>query len=147
MVWLWLVAAMIVATVIVGGATRLTDSGLSITEWQPIMGAIPPLDDAAWRDAFVKYQTIPEYELVNKGISLSEFKTIFWWEWTHRLRCPRPRRGVSVAVFRVLDFRPLAARGSSRHLRVILLLGALQGGLGWYMVKSGLTEPRRRQPV
>ncbi len=138
-VWLWLVAAMIVVTVIVGGATRLTDSGLSITEWQPILGVIPPLDEAAWREAFAKYQTIPEYELVNKSISLSEFKTIYWWEWTHRAVA----RVIGVAF--LLPFLGFwisgrLPRGLAAQLAVILLLGALQGGLGWYMVKSGLTD-------
>lgn len=82
--WLWLVAALVFAMIVVGGATRLTDSGLSITEWKPILGAIPPLTDADWHDVFAKYKLIPEYHLVNKGMSLEEFKGIFWWEWSHR---------------------------------------------------------------
>ena len=83
-VWLWTVAALVFAMIVVGGATRLTDSGLSITEWKPILGAVPPLSAEDWQDAFQKYKQIPEYDLVNKGMSLSEFKTIFWWEWAHR---------------------------------------------------------------
>ena len=82
--WLLLVAVLVVAMVIVGGATRLTDSGLSITEWQPLLGAIPPLTDAQWLAAFGKYQLIPEYQVQNRGMSLDDFKFIFWWEWAHR---------------------------------------------------------------
>src|SRR5262245_39110251 len=83
--WLCLIALMVFAMVIVGGATRLTGSGLSITEWQPVLGTVPPLSDAGWQQAFQKYQQIPEYQLVNKGMTLAEFKGIYWWEWTHRL--------------------------------------------------------------
>ena len=79
------VAGFVLAMVVVGGATRLTGSGLSITEWQPILGAVPPLNEAVWREAFEKYRHIPQYELVNKGISLEDFKGIYWWEWSHRL--------------------------------------------------------------
>src|SRR5690349_18358295 len=82
--WLFAVAALILAMITVGGATRLTDSGLSITEWQPILGAIPPLSEADWLAAFAKYKEIPEYHLVNKGMSLDAFKSIYWWEWSHR---------------------------------------------------------------
>ncbi len=83
-VWLLAVAALIFLMVSLGGATRLTGSGLSITEWQPIMGAVPPLSDAAWQEAFEKYKQIPQYEHVNRGMSLGAFKLIYWWEWTHR---------------------------------------------------------------
>ena len=82
--WLYALCALIFAMILVGGATRLTDSGLSITEWKPILGIIPPLDHADWQDAFSKYQQIPEYQIVNKGMSLSDFKFIYWWEWGHR---------------------------------------------------------------
>jgi heme a synthase len=82
--WLWSVAALVLLMIAVGGATRLTGSGLSITEWKPIMGAIPPLTDGAWLDAFTKYQAIPQYAQVNKGMTLAAFKVIFWWEWGHR---------------------------------------------------------------
>ncbi len=137
--WLWLVALMVVGTVIVGGATRLTNSGLSITEWQPLMGAIPPLNDAAWRDAFVKYQAIPEYELVNKGISLSDFKIIFWWEWSHRLLA-RAAGVVFLLPFVVFWLSGQLPRRLIPALALVFVLGALQGALGWYMVKSGLTS-------
>src|SRR5262249_9054902 len=83
--WLYAVAAMIVLTLIVGGATRLTQSGLSITEWQPVTGVMPPMSDRAWQDEFTKYQAIPQYRELNRGMTLGQFKTIYWWEWTHRL--------------------------------------------------------------
>ena len=83
--WLWLVGLMVFSMVVVGGITRLTESGLSITEWQPIVGTLPPLSEADWESAFAKYRATPEYEQVNKGMALSEFKGIFWWEYIHRL--------------------------------------------------------------
>jgi len=83
-VWLYGVAALIFVMVIVGGATRLTDSGLSITEWQPILGVIPPLSEADWQAALEKYRQIPQYQLINRGMSLEDFKVIYWWEWAHR---------------------------------------------------------------
>src|ERR1700680_379274 len=83
--WLWCMAATVFVMVVVGGATRLTQSGLSIVEWNPVMGVVPPLGDADWRAAFEKYQTIPQYDRLNRGMSLDEFKTIYWWEWSHRL--------------------------------------------------------------
>src|SRR6266540_823862 len=82
--WLLTVAALVFAMVLVGGATRLTESGLSIVEWQPVVGTVPPLTDAQWQTEFEKYKTIPQYQQLNRGMGLSEFKTIFWWEWTHR---------------------------------------------------------------
>ena len=83
-IWLGCVALLIVIMILVGGATRLTDSGLSITEWQPIMGVVPPLAETDWDKAFAAYQKIPEYTELKRGMSLDQFKTIFWWEWTHR---------------------------------------------------------------
>ena len=103
--WLLSVAAILFAVVIVGGATRLTDSGLSITEWRPIMGALPPLTEADWAEAFAKYRLIPEYIVQNKGMSLAEFKFIFWWEWTHRFLA----RFIGVAF--VIPLVYFAARG------------------------------------
>jgi cytochrome c oxidase assembly protein subunit 15 len=137
--WLYGVAVLILAMVIVGGATRLTDSGLSITEWKPLLGAIPPLSEADWQEAFHKYQQIPEYKLVNRGMSLAEFKTIYWWEWAHRFL----GRFIGVAFFvPFLAFWLLGAipRGLLPRLAGIFLLGGLQGALGWYMVMSGLSE-------
>jgi cytochrome c oxidase assembly protein subunit 15 len=136
-VWLLAVAAMIFAMVLVGGATRLTESGLSITEWQPVTGAIPPLSQAAWQAEFEKYKTIPQYQQMNRGMSLAEFKTIFWWEWTHRLL------GRLIGVVFLLPFLWFLLRGwidpgLRGRLGAIFGLGALQGAVGWWMVASGL---------
>ncbi len=137
--WLLLVALLVFAMIVVGGATRLTDSGLSITEWQPLLGAIPPLGEAHWLEAFEKYKQIPEYHLVNKGMSLDEFKFIYWWEWSHRFlgRFIGVAFALPLVVFAALGKLP---RGLAPKLVGILALGALQGFFGWYMVKSGLVE-------
>ncbi len=137
--WLYIVAALVFAMVIVGGATRLTDSGLSITEWKPILGAIPPLGENDWNEAFRKYQAIPEYHLVNKGMDLEAFKFIYWWEWSHRFL----GRFIGVAFF--IPFVLFAAtrrieRSAMPRLLGLFVLGGLQGLLGWYMVKSGLVD-------
>lgn len=137
--WLYGVALLVLAMITVGGATRLTDSGLSITEWQPILGAIPPLTDAHWHDAFEKYRQIPEYQLVNKGMSLEDFKTIYWWEWGHRFlgRIIGLAFALPLAVFWYAGaLRP----GYPLKLLGVLALGGLQGVIGWYMVKSGLVD-------
>ncbi len=138
-VWLYLLCLMVFAMVLLGGATRLTDSGLSITEWQPLIGVIPPLNDADWQSVFHKYQQIPEYSRVNAGMSLEEFKQIFWWEWSHRLL---GRLIGLVLVFPWLLFTLLGyiPRRLQPKLAIMLLLGAMQGFLGWYMVKSGLVD-------
>jgi cytochrome c oxidase assembly protein subunit 15 len=138
-VWLLLVAGLVFAMIVVGGATRLTDSGLSITEWQPLLGAIPPLNDADWHTAFEKYKAIPEYSIVNAGMSLEGFKAIYWWEWAHRFL----GRFIGIAfalpflVFLVLG--KLRGRFALKCLGVFAL-GGLQGAIGWYMVKSGLVD-------
>jgi cytochrome c oxidase assembly protein subunit 15 len=137
--WLFAVAALVSAMVVVGGATRLTDSGLSITEWQPILGAVPPLSEQDWQDAFAKYQQIPEYKLVNKGMSLEAFKFIYWWEWTHRLL------GRLIGLVFALPLLWFWVRGRlPRQLKPkllgVLALGGLQGLMGWYLVQSGLVE-------
>ncbi|UOM33330.1 COX15/CtaA family protein [Acuticoccus sp. I52.16.1] len=137
--WLRIVAAFVIATLVVGGGTRLTDSGLSITQWQPLVGVIPPLTEAGWREAFALYQQIPEYELVNHGMTLGEFQSIYFWEWAHRLVA----RSIGL-VFAI----PLAffwARGMLPGWFKpwglgLLALGGLQGAVGWWMVTSGLTE-------
>ncbi len=137
--WLWCVAALVFAMIVVGGATRLTDSGLSITEWKPIMGAIPPLSDADWHDAFTKYKQIPEYHIVNKGMSLEAFKSIFWWEWAHRFL----GRFIGLAFALPFAFFWATGRlrdGFAKKLGLVLALGAVQGGIGWYMVSSGLVD-------
>lgn len=138
-IWLYSICALIFAMVVVGGATRLTDSGLSITEWKPIVGIIPPLGDADWHDAFEKYKQIPEYKRVNHGMSLEEFKGIFWWEWAHRFL----GRMIGFAFF--IPFLALLLMGKINRALVprlvgLFVLGGLQGALGWYMVKSGLVD-------
>jgi len=138
-VWLYLIALMIVAIIIVGGATRLTDSGLSITEWQPIHGVIPPLSEAAWEDEFAKYREIPQYEIINVGMTLAEFKTIYWWEWGHRFL----GRMIGVAFILPLVFFWMSGRiaGNLKMPLVgMFVLGGLQGAVGWWMVTSGLSE-------
>lgn len=138
-VWLYVVLVVLFALVMVGGATRMTGSGLSITEWKPIHGVIPPLNQAEWQEEFEKYQQIPQYEQINKGMSLGEFKGIFWWEWAHRLLA----RGVGFLVAIPLAFFWLTGRLENRlklALVGLLVLGGLQGAIGWWMVASGLAE-------
>jgi cytochrome c oxidase assembly protein subunit 15 len=137
-IWLYVVAAMVVLMVGVGGATRLTGSGLSITEWKPIVGTLPPLSDRDWQDAFQKYRQIPQYEHVNKGMSLAAFKTIFWWEWAHRNlgRLIGAAFALPFCVFLALGY---VDRRLALKLGGILALGGLQGLAGWYMVSSGLS--------
>ena len=137
--WLMIICVLIALMVIVGGATRLTNSGLSITEWHPITGVVPPLDQAAWQAEFAKYQRIPQYQLVNRGMSLDQFKSIYWWEWGHRLL----GRLIGIAFFAPLVWFAVTRRLSARlagRLVLILVLGGAQGVLGWYMVKSGLAD-------
>lgn len=138
-VWLWFMAALIFCMVLVGGATRLTDSGLSITEWKPLLGAIPPLNQQDWQDAFTKYQQIPEFKIQNSAMTLSEFKEIYWWEWGHRFL----GRIIGVAFLLPLIFF-VATRRIGRslwpRLAALFVLGGAQGALGWFMVASGLTE-------
>lgn len=137
--WLYVVLVTLFALVIVGGATRLTESGLSITEWKPVHGVVPPLNDAEWQEEFEKYRQIPQYTEINRGMSLDEFKTIFWWEWVHRLLA----RGVGFIFALPLAFFWLTGR-LERHLKPklvgLLALGGLQGFIGWWMVASGLAE-------
>src|SRR6266550_2479564 len=139
--WLFLIAAMIGLMVVVGGLTRLTGSGLSITEWQPVTGVIPPLSDAAWQAEFAKYQGSPQYELLNRGMGLAGFKTIYWWEWTHRL-LGRLLGAVFLIPFLVFLRQGRIDRTIAVRLGIIFLLGAAQGVLGWWMVESGLTGNR-----
>lgn len=137
--WLFFVAGLVLAMITVGGATRLTDSGLSITEWQPLLGAIPPLTEAHWQEAFAKYREIPQYHLVNKGMSLEDFKFIYWWEWGHRFlgRIIGLAFALPLAVF---WYTGALRRGYPLKLLGVLALGGLQGFIGWYMVKSGLVD-------
>ena len=137
--WLVVVALMVIAMILVGGATRMTDSGLSITEWKPIHGAIPPLSVAEWQEEFDKYRQIPEYELVNKGMSLDDFKVIFWWEWAHRQlgRLIGAAFALPLLGFWVAGMLP---RRMKPMLIGLLALGGLQGAIGWWMVSSGLVD-------
>lgn len=138
-VWLYAIATLIVAMVVVGGATRLTDSGLSITEWQPLLGAIPPLSHADWVEAFEKYKQIPQAAIVNKGMTLSEFEFIYWWEWSHRFL--GRFIGVAFAVpLAWLWLRGRISRPLGLRLLGIFAMGGLQGLVGWLMVKSGLVD-------
>lgn len=141
-IWLLLCCVLVFAIVVVGGVTRLTHSGLSITEWQPIVGTLPPLSAAAWDEAFAKYQATPEYRQVNKGMSLGAFKSIFWWEYVHRLL---GRAVGAVFALPLLWFivRRRLPSGLAPALVAIFLLGGLQGALGWYMVQSGLVDDPR----
>ncbi|MBN9023661.1 MAG: COX15/CtaA family protein [Rhizobiales bacterium] len=135
--WLHVIALLITAMIVVGGATRLTDSGLSITEWRPIHGTIPPLNAAEWQEEFERYQQIPQYELVNKGMTVEEFKTIFWWEWAHRFL----GRFIGLAFFVPLVWfwaTGRIGRALAPQLLGIFVLGGLQGAIGWWMVASGL---------
>src|ERR1700704_4792805 len=137
--WLTAIAVLIAIMVLVGGATRLTESGLSIVEWKPVTGTLPPLTQEQWTEAFEVYKTIPQYRELNAGMNLSEFKTIFWWEWSHRLL----GRVIGIAYF--LPFLWFLWRGYlsgelKRRLWGIFALGGLQGVVGWWMVASGLSE-------
>ena len=136
-IWLFAVAGLIVAMVIVGGITRLTESGLSITEWKPISGAIPPLTDAAWQAEFANYKRIPEYTQINRGMTLAGFKHIFFWEYSHRLL----GRLIGLAFALPLLWFAVKRRippGYAWRLVALLALGGLQGAIGWWMVSSGL---------
>lgn len=137
--WLFSVAALIAIMVLVGGATRLTESGLSIVEWKPVTGALPPLNQEQWTKAFEAYKTIPQYRELNAGMHLAEFKAIFWWEWSHRLL------GRVIGIAYLLPFLWFLWRGVlrtdlRRRLWLIFGLGALQGAVGWWMVASGLSQ-------
>ena len=137
--WLLVCCALIFAMVVLGGVTRLTRSGLSIVEWQPIAGALPPLTETQWEDVFAKYRETPEYRKVNVGMSLGEFKSIFWVEYAHRLL------GRAIGLVFLLPFLYFLARRQIERqlvpkLVTLFVLGGLQGALGWYMVASGLVD-------
>ncbi len=140
--WLYGVIALVYAMVLIGGLTRLTNSGLSMVDWRPIMGALPPLSDAEWHRVFEAYRQFPEYQLVNAGMSLAEFKSIFYWEYGHRLL----GRLIGIVFFLPMVFFVMTGAVRGRLLAKLafaFVLGGSQGLLGWYMVKSGLVlEPR-----
>lgn len=138
-IWLYCVAALVFAIVLVGGATRLTESGLSITEWKPIHGVVPPLSAGEWQEEFALYQQIPQYTELNRGMSLDAFKTIFWWEWTHRVLARLVGFVFAIPLVFFWATGRLPAPLKPRLLG-ILALGALQGGIGWWMVASGLVN-------
>jgi cytochrome c oxidase assembly protein subunit 15 len=137
--WLWTVAGAVFLMVVIGGLTRLTESGLSMVNWRPVTGWLPPLDEAAWRAVFDAYRDSPEYREINAGMSLDDFKGIFWLEYIHRLW------GRLIGVLFALPLIVFAARGMiglrlGGRLAAIFVLGGLQGVLGWYMVQSGLAD-------
>lgn len=137
--WLWTVAALVVMIVIVGGITRLTESGLSITEWNVVSGVLPPLNEGQWLAEFAKYRTTPEYQLLNQGMTLAQFKFIFFWEWAHR------NLGRTIGLAFLLPLIGFAAaraipRGYAVRLTALFALIVFQGALGWWMVQSGLTQ-------
>jgi heme a synthase len=136
-IWLLTVAAIIIGMVVIGGLTRLTGSGLSITQWDPIVGAIPPLNDAAWHDAFSKYQQIPQYRFENQGMTLDGFKAIFWWEWAHRLLGRIVGFAFAVPCL-WFCWTGAIRRAEWPRMGVLFALGGLQGFVGWWMVMSGL---------
>jgi heme a synthase len=136
--WLLWVASLVFVMVVVGGITRLTESGLSITEWKPVTGALPPISDAQWAGEFSKYKATPEYLQINVGMSLADFKVIYFWEWAHRLL------GRLIGLAFALPFVWFAVKraipkGYGLRLTALLALGGLQGAIGWWMVKSGLS--------
>jgi cytochrome c oxidase assembly protein subunit 15 len=143
--WLCACAALVFAMVVVGGVTRLTHSGLSITEWQPIVGTLPPLTAGDWNDAFSKYQATPEFRDVNHAMTLVEFQRIFWWEYFHRL-LGRAIGFVFLVPYLWFLVRSRIPRGYAWPLAGIFLLGGLQGAVGWLMVKSGLVDDPRVSP-
>lgn len=137
--WLFLCAALVFLAVVVGGATRLTRSGLSIVEWQPFVGAIPPLSEADWQALFARYRETPEFRHVNFDMTLEGFKRIFWWEYAHRL-LGRVIGLVFLVPYLWFLLKGRLERGLAWQLGGIFLLGAAQGALGWFMVKSGLVD-------
>ncbi|HMQ93267.1 MAG TPA: COX15/CtaA family protein [Amaricoccus sp.] len=136
--WLSVIFLLVVAMIVVGGMTRLTDSGLSITEWRPVTGAVPPLDAAAWEAEFEKYRATPQFEILNRDMELAEFKAIYWWEWGHR-QLGRLIGAVWALGFLWFWLRRRIPPGWTWRLLVTGLLGGLQGAIGWWMVTSGLT--------
>ena len=138
-IWLFTGVVLVATLVIIGGITRLTQSGLSMVEWKLIMGSIPPLNDAQWQETFEKYKQFPEYSIVNYAFTLDEFKSIFWWEYVHRM-LGRLTGLVFIIPFTIFVMQNRVDRQMLKKLLFILLLGAFQGFLGWFMVKSGLVK-------
>lgn len=139
--WLLVLFALVTLMILIGGLTRLTDSGLSITEWKPVTGSVPPLNAQDWATAFEKYQATPEYQLQNMGMTLPEFKSIYWWEWGHR-QLGRVIGLVWAAGFVFFWARKRIPTGWAQRLLLIGVLGGVQGAIGWWMVSSGLSGDR-----
>ena len=137
--WLLVIAALVFLTAAVGGGTRVTGSGLSIVEWRPVTGMVPPLSQAEWQTEFEKYQTIPQYREVNRGMSLEDFKIIYWWEWGHRM-LGRLIGAVFLLPFLWFLWKGWIEPGLRLRLWTIFGLGAVQAGVGWWMVSSGLAD-------
>jgi cytochrome c oxidase assembly protein subunit 15 len=140
--WLILLGLLVYAMILVGGATRLTDSGLSITEWQPLSGALPPMSEAAWQAELEKYRATTQYQLQNRGMSMAEFQFIYWWEWGHR-QLGRFIGLVAVIGFAVFALRRWLGQGLGWKLAGLIALGGLQGAIGWWMVASGIGDTDR----
>ncbi|MBE3637035.1 heme A synthase [Mangrovicoccus algicola] len=136
-IWLLILGLLVVAMITVGGLTRLTDSGLSITEWKPVTGALPPMSAEGWDSEFAKYQASPQYEHMNAGMTLGEFKSIYWWEWGHR-QLGRVMGLVWAAGFVFFLATKRMPPGIARRAAILGVLGGLQGAIGWWMVSSGL---------
>lgn len=144
--WLGLVALLVFLMILVGGITRLTESGLSMVDWRPVTGILPPLDEASWTETFEAYKASPEYRMMNRGMTLEAFKSIFWWEYIHRLlgRLIGLAFAVPLAWFWM---RRAIPRALKPRLLGVLVLGGLQGLMGWYMVRSGLVDDPEVSPV
>jgi len=140
--WLFAAAAMIFLTLVVGGATRLTESGLSIVEWKPVTGVLPPLSENEWQAEFTKYQAIPQYRELNRDMSLKSFKVIYWWEWSHRLLA-RATGAVFLLPFLFFLWRGVIPHGLRARLWTIFAAGTALGAVGWWMVSSGLAGSER----
>ena len=140
--WLIIIALMVYAMILIGGATRLTDSGLSITEWDPISGSLPPFGEAAWLAEFEKYKQTAEFKFQNYNMTMGEFQYIYWWEWGHRL-FGRLIGIVAIAGFAIFAAKKWLSRRWTARLLVLIGLGALQGAIGWWMVASGIGDTRR----
>ncbi|SFV34837.1 cytochrome c oxidase assembly protein subunit 15 [Devosia crocina] len=138
-IWLYGLAAFVLLIVVVGGITRLTESGLSITSWKPLSGTIPPLNEAEWQAEFEAYKQIPQYTVLNSWMSLDDFKYIFFWEWLHRLLA-RALGLIFIVPFVVFLVRKRLSRELAWPLFILFILGGFQGFLGWWMVSSGLSE-------
>ncbi|MEL6569713.1 MAG: COX15/CtaA family protein [Pseudomonadota bacterium] len=140
--WLLLLGLMVYAMILIGGATRLTDSGLSITEWAPISGALPPHSESAWLAEFELYRQTAEYQMQNRGMTMAEFQYIYWWEWGHR-QFGRVIGLVALAGFAIFAFRGWLTRQWALRFGGLIALGGLQGFIGWWMVSSGIGETTR----